>query len=480
MAHSKRLFQILLLLIGWSFGNTFAQPVFGQVSGSSVANPKAATQKTLQDIYDIVSQTNTIVTINGTPSFYVSNWPASWTTNDGGTAINGVTMPSGGIGLSGWMSAIYQKAAAAANTTESLWVDSAGLYFRKQVTNTVGVLSERWVDATGTIATPTLPVKPASLTQNRIQNSVVYTATGAGTGYSVGDTLGRVSVFDVTGATPVVVTSFWHNVTTGLALSVAPSAGTYASGAATDVALQQLHTDMMAPTPAGNNTIGNVGISSRTVTDIASATVTANGNSGVIASDAGQSLASVITISGVSGTTPTLDLILQESFDDGANFQDIYHVERIVANVVATVPNMLMHGRRQWKWVVNGAGASFTISIKSTRGANPVQAIRRFFVRGLDTTVVNTFTPRFNIEGFKFISFGAKMNSGGTSPVLQFQVSPDDISYAYYSTTMTAGTNAFSLGSWTAYGALIKYARIVVQTAGAMSSNDYIVINASN
>lgn len=497
MTYSPRLLQIVkffvFLICATAISLPVAQPVFAQVSGSSSANPKAASEKTLSDIKDAVLLPDTFVKQSGIWSFNVSNWPTSWTTNDGGTQINGVTMPSGGIGLTGWMSAIYQKVAANADTTETLWVDSAGLYFRKQVTNTVGVLSERWVDATGTLATPTLPVKPASLTQSRVQSNPLFTATSAGTGYAIGDTLGRMSVFDVTNSTPVVVSSFWSNITTGAILSTPPAAGSYANNSATDASLQQLHNDMLAPTPAGNNTIGKVGLiggnalpvsvaaGSTTLTDIASTTVTASGNSGVVASDAGQSLAAVITVaSAPTGTLPTLDVILEETFDGGVTFQDIYHLERITVAGSYIVPNMLMHGQRRWKWVVGGTTPSFTFTIKATRGVNPVQAIRRFFVRGLDTTAMNTFTPRFNIEGFKFISFGAKMNSGGTNPILQFQISPDDISYAFFGTTLTAGTGGLSFGSWTAYGALVKYARIVVQTSGAMSSNDYIVINASN
>jgi hypothetical protein len=282
---------------------------------------------------------------------------------------------------------------------------------------------------------------------------------------------------------PLVVTGAFFQSTQPVSAAALP----LPTGAASEASLALLHADMLAPLPTGANTIGNVNViggnasavktiaSSGIVFDMPLTPVTVDGFL-TIAADAGQSLAAVVKVTVASGT---LDLVLRESFDDGENFQDIYHLERISGVGTFTIPNMLMHGRRQWMWKVS-SGGSFIFKITSTRGANPVQAIRRFFVRGLDTTLAGGVTPAFNIEGFKFISFGAKMNSGGIAPVLQFKVSPDNVSYAFYSTTLTAATNAFSLGSWTAYGALIKFAQIAVQTAGAASVNDYIVINASN
>lgn len=55
---------------------------------------------------------------------------------------------------------------------------------------------------------------------DRELRSVEYTATAAGTGYSIGDILERSDMLDVTVAPPTILSTFWFNETTGAAISM--------------------------------------------------------------------------------------------------------------------------------------------------------------------------------------------------------------------------------------------------------------------
>lgn len=71
-----------------------------------------------------------------------------------------------------------------------------------------------------------------------------------------------------------------------------------------------------------------------TIVVAASGAVTASGNSGAVLIQPGlpvQVLTFEVAVTAASGTTPTLDLYLQESLDGGTTFVDLAHLAQITA-----------------------------------------------------------------------------------------------------------------------------------------------------
>lgn len=70
----------------------------------------------------VASGLASVVTALGTPlqdhgTVSVANFPATQTTTDGGTKITAATMPSGGFGITGWLSAIFNSIASLVTTS---------------------------------------------------------------------------------------------------------------------------------------------------------------------------------------------------------------------------------------------------------------------------------------------------------------------------------------------------------------------------
>lgn len=192
-------------------------------------------------------------------SVSVSNLPATQAVSGSVTAnigtTNGVMLDSTGQSL---LSAIK----AQINISGSLWYDNTvnppAYYIRRESANEgTGAVAVSWFNPDGTTATPTVSkLQAVSNAQNIINESVVYTATAAGTGYAIGDVIVHSFGIDTGTTPPSIAYGFWFNANSGLILSVAPTAGTYTqvnqpvsvsslplpTGAATDVSIQSLLT----------------------------------------------------------------------------------------------------------------------------------------------------------------------------------------------------------------------------------------------
>lgn len=108
----------------------------------------------------------------------------------------------------------------------SVWTDDSGAYYvRRDIIDTdAGTVTVSWTNQLGAAATPGAGLRPLSST-NKIGSTTYFDATAAGTGYSIGDVLGRVTIADP-GTSPPTIVAFWLNVTTNAVIST-PTGGTY-------------------------------------------------------------------------------------------------------------------------------------------------------------------------------------------------------------------------------------------------------------
>lgn len=200
--------------------------------------------------------------------------------------------------------------------------------------------------------------------------------------------------------------------------------------------------------------------------DVASAARTVSGNSGAIASLGGQSLSGVIAVTAVSGTAPTLDLTLEESFDDGTTWQTIWSAPRLTGAGTVAVPPMLVHGRRRWAWNVGGTTPSFTFSITTMEGsAGGAPLIRSLIDRTINPNTLGSATAALNIEGCNnLVALCRNSTAGSPATAYQVQISHDGVNYAAVGAPVSAASTAPVAILVSNLAA--RFARVAVATAG--------------
>ena len=279
-------------------------------------------------------------------------------------------------------------------------------------------------------------------------------------------TTGTILIGDVTGLYKVRVT-----------------ASAYTSGTA--VATLSLSTGAGSPSVIGFiNTVSaitsaNLGIPG-TVADATSGTINTNTTTAAVTPTFGCSYEVNIPITSVTGTTPTLDVVIQESDDAGANWFDVYHFERITATGIYRSPKMPLTGNRvRYIQTVGGTSPSFVRLINRLQSSDTATPIRRFFDRTLNsaqalnatTGSVTMGNPSKNVQ--LIISAGAITT---TAPAFKVQGSEDGGSswYDLPGATLTAVASSAVQISVTNIRAPIL--RAIATTAGAGATLNYICI----
>jgi hypothetical protein len=217
------------------------------------------------------------------------------------------------------------------------------------------------------------------------------------------------------------------------------------------------------------------------ISDSASGAKTTSGNSGNPATDFGQCVASLINVTAVSGTTPTLDLVLQESFDNAVTWQDIYHMPRITATGTYTSPFMTIGGRRRWVWTIGGTTPSFTFGITTSMGGAFSQIHRCFYDRaaGLLTATANATSATYTIEGVRQMTLKVSSGAATTGGAFKLQYSPDGTNWYDASAALTSVANSIVAITSTA-GLQDKFARVICSSGGTGQTINYVQINGTS
>jgi len=212
-------------------------------------------------------------------------------------------------------------------------------------------------------------------------------------------------------------------------------------------------------------------------TDIASAAITTTLTSAGISIANTQCASFNVAVTVVSGTTPTLDVVIQETVD-GTNWYDIYHFERFTTTGFLSSPKIRLAGTQiRYIRTVSGTTPSFTNSVvRFSRQTEPATLNRRIFDRAISPSTASSNSAAINCEGTDTLQALVVLAAGGSNPSIQFQVSEDNANWASVGTT-----TACTVGSTTAIGPVIsssKFARLTVTSAGAGSTLTYVGIRA--
>jgi hypothetical protein len=216
--------------------------------------------------------------------------------------------------------------------------------------------------------------------------------------------------------------------------------------------------------------VTSAALAATTITDITSAAITTTQTSANIITGNQQNMAFQVGVTAVSGTNPTLDVVVQETFD-GTNYYDIYHFPRITAIGQYQSPQIRTTGAGiRYVRTVGGTTPSFTNAILRPVRQTSSDLFRNFINRTIDPNTLSSTTPAFLADGCDQLQLSVTMNAGGTAPVIKMQGSEDSLNwYDLPSVSITAAVGATTQIMSNATS-MPRFVRSIVATAGSGSS----------
>jgi hypothetical protein len=201
--------------------------------------------------------------------------------------------------------------------------------------------------------------------------------------------------------------------------------------------------------------------------DRASAAATTTYTSATITPSSSQISYSVqLAVTAISGTTPTMACVINESWDSGVTFQTVYQFPTY-ASTIATyrTPMMRFTGNRiQYVCTIAGTTPSYTFSISRVGSNTSASLARAFYDTTLTPNTASSFSGTFFTEGCNAGSLTYDETASAAQPTLTVQVSEDAVNWEASPITLTptAIGASFASGSFT----FPRFARIFVTTAG--------------
>jgi hypothetical protein len=216
------------------------------------------------------------------------------------------------------------------------------------------------------------------------------------------------------------------------------------------------------------------------IADVASAALTTTTTTAAFTPTFGTSYSVSIPVTAVSGTTPTLDVAIEESDDSGGNWFKVYDFPRITGTGMYRSPLIRIVGNRvRYVQTVGGTSPSFTRAINRLQNSNSSEAVRQLIDRSIVLTTLNSTTPSLDTRDAGnraqlVVNVGAITT---TAPALQMEGS-DDNGSSWYAIGTPLTAVASSTVQLTVQDINAALMRVRVSTAGVGVTSGYVMIKA--
>lgn len=227
----------------------------------------------------------------------------------------------------------------------------------------------------------------------------------------------------------------------------------------------------------GTITAANLGIPG-IIADVASAAITSTATTAAITPTFGCSYQVNIPVTAISGTTPTLDVSIEESDDSGTNWFKVYDFPRITGTGIYRSPTIPLTGNRvRYVQTVGGTTPSFTRAVNRLQSSIPTQPVRQLIDRSVVLTTLNSATPALTTADCGnrvqiVVNVGAITT---TAPQLQLEGS-DDNGTTWYNIGSPLTAVANSTVQLTVLDINSQLVRARVSTAGVGVTAGYVLI----
>ncbi|MFZ4807481.1 MAG: hypothetical protein ACOYLQ_09510 [Hyphomicrobiaceae bacterium] len=212
------------------------------------------------------------------------------------------------------------------------------------------------------------------------------------------------------------------------------------------------------------------------IADVASAAIASTATTAAVTPTFGTSYEVCIPVTAVSGTSPTMDVVIQESDDTGTNWFDVYHFPRITATGIYRSPKLPMTGNRvRYVQTIGGTTPSFTRAINRLQSSDDTLAIRQLIDRAISLTTLNAATAALDIKNCRSAQLVINLGAATTPPTLQLEGSDDNGATWYAIGSALAGV-ASSTVQVTVNNIQAAFLRARVSIVGATVTAGYVLI----
>lgn len=230
------------------------------------------------------------------------------------------------------------------------------------------------------------------------------------------------------------------------------------------------------PTAANFNCtalVAGATLSSATVTDITSAAITTTQTSGNITTLNTQAASWLVTVSALSGTNTSMDVVIQETMD-AANYYTIYAFERITTTGQYFSPCIKLSGSGyRIIRTISGTTPSITNGVVRISRAGQAETVRRFIDRTIDPNTLNSTTASYLCEGVEDFNLIVRCTAQTTPATIALEFSMDNTNWFTTASTLSTVTGISqaktSNEQW-------KFVRAKVTASGSGITLDNLVI----
>jgi hypothetical protein len=214
-----------------------------------------------------------------------------------------------------------------------------------------------------------------------------------------------------------------------------------------------------------------------TVADITSAALTTSTTTAAFTPAQGISYQVNIPVTAVTGTTPTLDVSIEESDDSGTNWFKVYDFPRITAAGIYRSPTITLTGNRvRYVQTVTGTTPSFTRSLNRLQSHNPGQFLRQLINRTIDPNTLNSTSAAIGVVGCLNFNALIRCTAQTTPATITIQFSHDN---ANWHTTANTLTTSAGIAHLKVQNEKWAFARGIVSAAGTgITLAEFIVIGS--
>ena len=214
------------------------------------------------------------------------------------------------------------------------------------------------------------------------------------------------------------------------------------------------------------------------IPDIASAALTSTTTSSAIANNLGNGFQVSIAVTAATGTNPTLDVRVEESFDGGTNWVTLYEMQRITGVGSYNSPILRATGRHiRYVRIVGGTTPSFTNAvIRNTLPFIQAEPQKRLMDRSIVLTTLGSTTPILFSGAANNVQLIINLGTATTPPAIQLEGSEDGINFYTMGAPLTGV--ASSTVQLTVTGLSATFVRAKVTTIGVTVVAGYVSLKA--
>lgn len=229
-------------------------------------------------------------------------------------------------------------------------------------------------------------------------------------------------------------------------------------------------------TTVGTVTAANLA-TNNLIADVASAALTSTTTTAAFTPTFGIAYQITIPVTAVTGTTPTMDVNVEESDDNGTNWFVVYSFPRITTTGVYRSPRMSLRGTRvRYVQTVTGTTPSFTRSVNRIQMSGEAdRRISQLIDRTVTLTTLNSTTPTLNVQNADNVQLVINIGAATTPPSIQLQGS-DDNGLTWYNIGSPLAAVANSTVQLTLTSINAQLVRGNVSAAGTGVTAGYVLI----